>query len=348
MPFTPIESSVGGLLIGLSSSAHLFLNGDISGMSGIAGSCIRGVTVQGKEQFMTLPWIKSFLYILGLIIGGAMLRGFIAPQQFLVIPHSNPSQYLMFALGGLLVGIGTQLANGCTSGHMICGIARLSKRSFAAVMTFCGVAFLMVKLFHSIDMLNDLLNQEPSQGKLPFYTLPSWQYSLVLIAILLAVVIVYALVILTAKRAPNTKNVLLLPLYLFDGFVFALGLGLSGMVHPAKVLGFFDVFGSHFDPSLVCVAVGAILFDLVLFQTYILRQPAPVLSDQFCLPKASAIDTKLILGSVLFGIAWGTLGICPGPAIVNLATLAPQFIVFNLMFAVGVILKYIAQAVGFI
>ena len=345
MPFTPVESSIGGLLIGLSSSAHLFLTGEISGMSGISGTCIRGVSVQARETFLSPAWIKSSLYMLGILVGGALLRYLLAPQQFLTIPSSSPAQYIMFALGGLLVGIGTQLANGCTSGHMICGLARLSKRSFAAVMTFCSVAFLMVKLFKSIDVLNGLLNKPTIEGeKLPFYTLPTWQYALILSSILLAVVIVYAFVILLTKKAEKVRPYFVYPIYAFDGFVFALGLGLSGMTQPTKVLGFFDVFGPHFDPSLVCVAVGAIMFDLILFQGYILKLPAPVMGESFCMPKVTNIDAKLIVGSAIFGVAWGALGICPGPAFVSIATLLPQILVFNLMFAVGVMLKFIAQA----
>lgn len=344
MPFTPIESSVGGLLIGLSSSAHLYLNGEISGMSGISGKFVRGLTVQ-REMLGTPEWIRSFLYMCGIIFGGASLYTFIAPQQFMQIPGgATITQYLVFALIGFLVGFGTQMANGCTSGHMICGLARLSKRSLAAVMTFCAVAFVLVKGFGSIDRLNALLNQPPTAAaNTPFYTLPSASFTLGLLLVLFAVAAVYAFVIFAVRGRGGSqlKGTFYMPLYFFNGFVFALGLGLSGMTLPTKVLGFFDVFGPHFDPSLVCVAVGAILFDLILFQGYILHQPAPLVGSSFCLPTSTSIDAKLIVGSAIFGLGWGTLGICPGPAFVNIAPLAPQFLMFNAAFAVGIMVKHL-------
>ena len=107
-------------------------------------------------------------------------------------------------------------------------------------------------------------------------------------------------------------------LSLFIGFIFSIGLSLSGMIDPAKVKGFLDIFNA-WDYSLMFVMGGAVGVNLILFPL-ILRHH-PVFSDKFSLPINKSIDKKLIFGSVLFGIGWGLSGICPGPALVNLANI---------------------------
>jgi uncharacterized membrane protein YedE/YeeE len=306
-------------------------------MSGVAGAVIRSLTFE-QQQLFRFEGIKSVVYIIGLLFGGFLGRHWIVPQQFLNIKQWNIVQFLMFAIAGLLVGIGTQVGNGCTSGHMICGLARLSKRSFVAVISFCSVAFVMVKVFNVIDIVSNILGiyQDKLEG---FMTVPTRYEMTILILIVLIVIIFYAVIISLDFPGKKGNIYLQLLLHFFNGLIFSLGLGISGMVNPVKVLGFFDVFGKHFDPSLVCVAIGAILLDLLLFQKFILVRKDPIIAKCFQLPKKTEIDVKLVLGAILFGLGWGTVGVCPGPAIVNLGALVPQFIVFNAMFAVGVFIN---------
>lgn len=101
------------------------------------------------------------------------------------------------------------------------------------------------------------------------------------------------------------------------GLVFGIGLALSGMTHPNKVLDFLDVAGA-WDPSLLLVLGGAVGVTVIAFR-FILRRPAPVLEVSFSLPTLKAIDGPLIVGATLFGIGWGISGYCPGPAIASLA-----------------------------
>jgi hypothetical protein len=111
-----------------------------------------------------------------------------------------------------------------------------------------------------------------------------------------------------------------------SGLTFALGLGLAGMTQPAKVIGFLDVAG-RWDPSLALVMGGAVLVTLVTF-ALVLRRRAPVLAPAFDLPRLSRIDRPLVVGAVVFGVGWGLSGVCPGPALVSLATLTPASLVF--------------------
>ena len=98
------------------------------------------------------------------------------------------------------------------------------------------------------------------------------------------------------------------------GLIFGLGLMVSGMSDPGKVLGFLDVAG-HWDPSLAFVMAGAIPVAFAGFRMAA-RRPATLLGEPIHLPRGRAVDTRLVLGSALFGIGWGLAGICPGPAFV--------------------------------
>ena len=110
------------------------------------------------------------------------------------------------------------------------------------------------------------------------------------------------------------------------GLVFGIGLLVSGMTDPGKVLGFLDLAGS-WDPSLALVMVGAIAVGLVAFA--LAKQRAlSLLGLPMQLPTARQIDRRLVLGSLTFGIGWGVAGICPGPALVLLGAGVPQGMVF--------------------
>lgn len=120
---------------------------------------------------------------------------------------------------------------------------------------------------------------------------------------------------------------------LIAGLVFGIGLVISGMVMPAKVLGFLDLAGA-WDPSLGLVMVGAVAAGILAF-TLAKRKTKSYLGFTMQLPSSKQIDKKLIFGGLLFGIGWGIAGFCPGPAIVNLGTGQLQFIVFVLALLLG-------------
>jgi uncharacterized membrane protein YedE/YeeE len=111
---------------------------------------------------------------------------------------------------------------------------------------------------------------------------------------------------------------------LFAGALFGLGLAVSGMMNPAKVIGFLD-FAGGWDPTLAFVMGGALLVTIPAFRLILGRQ-RPVLADGFELPTRSALDARLLGGAALFGVGWGLSGFCPGPAVAALVTgLAPVF-----------------------
>ena len=134
--FTPISSLIGGALIGAAAALLLGLNGRIAGISGIAGGLF-------SRDWAEVSWRGAFL--VGLIGGVALYRIFGGSLQSIEI---SPS-VMVLAVAGLLVGVGTGIGGGCTSGHGVCGMARLSPRSLAATLVFLAVAMatvLFVKL----------------------------------------------------------------------------------------------------------------------------------------------------------------------------------------------------------
>lgn len=102
---------------------------------------------------------------------------------------------------------------------------------------------------------------------------------------------------------------------LFSGALFGLGLAVSGMTDPRRVLGFLDIFG-EFDPTLAFVLGGAVASTLVLFRLVLRRRP--VLAGRFELPALKHVDRRLLGGATLFGVGWGIAGYCPGPALAGL------------------------------
>mgnify|MGYP003148089628 FL=1 len=129
--FTPWAGLIGGLLIGASASLLLWLNGRIAGISGI----VAGATVEpGGDR----AW--RWLFLAGLL-GGAALAFWLVPGS---LTFQSDMPWPVFLVAGLIVGFGTRLGSGCTSGHGVCGLARLSPRSLASVATFMATGILTV------------------------------------------------------------------------------------------------------------------------------------------------------------------------------------------------------------
>ena len=123
---------------------------------------------------------------------------------------------------------------------------------------------------------------------------------------------------------------------LICGLIFGWGLLISEMVQPAKVLAFLDIFGA-WDPSLAVVMMAALVVSVPGFKLA-KRRERPILATQSIWPTMMGIDGRLVTGSALFGIGWGLVGLCPGPALENLATLSPRVIAFVVAMTAGMAL----------
>jgi len=120
------------------------------------------------------------------------------------------------------------------------------------------------------------------------------------------------------------------------GGVFGFGIAISGMANPAKVLNFFDIFGT-WDPSLVFVMGGAMITALIGYRLVFGVQKRPLFEVSFSLPSAKQIDRRLILGSIVFGIGWGIAGFCPGGAIPTFGLGHSESYIFIASLVVGIL-----------
>ncbi len=134
--FTPVSALLGGLMIGAAAAGLLMLHGRIAGISGILGGALTG----DDRGF-------RWAFLVGLPLGAVLVS---ALQGGVTVQVEGSTALLVTA--GLLVGVGTQLGSGCTSGHGVCGLARRSPRSLIATVTFMGVAALVVYLMHVIGV----------------------------------------------------------------------------------------------------------------------------------------------------------------------------------------------------
>ncbi|MEM8836785.1 MAG: DUF6691 family protein [Pseudomonadota bacterium] len=119
------------------------------------------------------------------------------------------------------------------------------------------------------------------------------------------------------------------------GLLFSFGLIVSGMINPAKVIAFLDVFG-NWDPSLAFVMAGAVIVNVFGFRL-VTKRANPLFAEGFSIPTRSDIDRNLVVGASLFGIGWGLIGLCPGPAIAALSAAPGDAFIFVVAMLAGMI-----------
>ncbi|MSP48415.1 MAG: YeeE/YedE family protein [Alphaproteobacteria bacterium] len=122
-----------------------------------------------------------------------------------------------------------------------------------------------------------------------------------------------------------------------SGLLFGIGLALSGMLDPVRVLGFLDIAGGAWDPTLVFVLAGAVGVTAVGYGLAG-RRAAPIYDERFHLPEATALDLRLLGGATVFGVGWGLVGYCPGPAIASIGFAGTSAAIFCLAMVGGMIL----------
>ncbi|EDU48650.1 transporter component [Pyrenophora tritici-repentis] len=315
--FTPIETTIGALLLHQASSNLLYQNGNILGASGFL------------RQLLSTPTREHFAFFAGMAASYIPLKA-IAPQLITSYPAvqiASPASLATVAIAAL-IGWGTKMSNGCTSGHMLCGLSRLSGRSVVAVASFFPTAIITHHLAHPDLFTSACLGNVPCYT--PVYPTPEAIVSLCLLA---------ASSIFAAQTVPNiiaqmtdsnmTKYMKEPPdepyaaaritTQFFSGFLFALGLHISQMSHPAKVASFlsFPVL-ERWDPSLALVIVFGVLPNLIENRIKGFDHP-PLFADKFALPTKTIrdIDVRFLMGAMAFGVGWGLTGTCPGPAVLR-------------------------------
>lgn len=341
--FTPVTGSMGGSLIGMSSAILLLFNGDILGASGIMSSILTHPkqALSDPKQLWKLALMTTFL------ITSALLPQFAADAKSASDHVPTPSA-MAYALAGLLVGFGTRLGNGCTSGHGICGLGRLSPRSLAAVLTFMATgAATAVLTSPSAPWASATTFLRASSSDFNT-TMPEVGYAITAVFV---AALVYAMpkVKSSSEGDEHWNKVLGASL---AGVVFAAGLAISGMILPSKLHTFLNVKGfadGSWDPTLMTVMgcgipVSFLAYQLVPdFGVGLVRKDSvmsqPIITSNFSVPTNRKLDSKLLLGEAIFGMGWGLGLLCPGPALYHVAIgTKPVVFLWLPSFIVGAIL----------
>ncbi|KAG2177382.1 hypothetical protein INT44_007893 [Umbelopsis vinacea] len=291
--FTPVHSLLGGSLLFESVTALAAYNGKVAGISGIVNGLVWGDSTPSRLSFILGMAATALTVRFGTSDG--------ATQGIPVFPFSMTKALI----AGLLVGAGTKLGSGCTSGHMLCGISRFSKRSIVASATFFTTGVITVYL----------------TGGVPYRygtSYPSSDELCQMLGCIAVATTIFKLLPTVLKNKINNATSQVVVSF-FSGLTFALGLYFSGMTNTDKVRGFLDLTRpQRWDPSLLMVVVGGLVPNTIAYQFFLKKEAKPEFSASFDWPTKTTIDSKLVIGSALFGIGWGLCGVCPGPGLVTL------------------------------
>jgi uncharacterized membrane protein YedE/YeeE len=307
------NSVVGGIFMAIASSLHLLFKGRITGVSGIFFGTIT------RADFL-----YKFSFILGLLFISSSLRAW-SNIQYFEAPDSFVSNLsiLGFILSGLFVGFGTKLANGCTSGHIVCGLPRLSKRSIVAVIVFIlsGMFVSTFKSNYGFLSSNDLT----SLTKIVDNDLFHFIFFLATIGLQ-----IFISVHLIIKK--NFQKLIDISISFGVGLIFGFGLIMSGMNRRSLVQRFLTI-DSNWNPTLIIVYGCAVGLNILTF--WGLLKGKPIYDSKMHLPEKSDVDFKLLIGAVFFGIGWGLSGLCPGPALIDSFIYFPHMLIFIVFMALG-------------
>jgi len=292
-----LSGLLGGVLIGAAAGTLLLFNGDIMGASGIATSVSLNPVkaMSDSSQHWKFVFLASFL-----------LTSNIASIAF--VPEAPALSSLGYLIAGGLTGIGTRLGNGCTSGHGICGLARFSKRSLVAVLTFMATG--AATTVATKGMFPPSKQESSAERMGPIGT------ALGLVAFGAAVTAAWF------NKAPKEQKAKHIPAAV-SGALFAKGLQISGMANTSKVWGFLDVTlipEGAWNPQLAMVMGGGVIVSFLTYQfvpdfaifgsksamSCPLTQPKDKGFSH--LPRSKAIDFYLVAGAALFGMGWGLGG----------------------------------------
>ena len=309
-------SFLGGLSIGLLAVSQLVISGRILGISGAVRGIVKAPLTFDRNQ------VFRYMFVAGLVAGGALIPCLGAASSTVALPGPR------VAAAGLLVGVGTSLSNGCTSGHGICGISRLSMRSILSTCIFMLFGALAVSMLQGTQ----------ATGMPAGFIVPAVDEALTKLAagiMLSNVAFTGSLMVAMTRMVDRTSSAMLENIANFGtGLLFALSLAVSGMLDSAKVIGFLSIFSGSWDASLAFVMGGALLVAFTGYQAVLSEKfgmKAPLACDEFNLPTSKEITSRLVIGSAIFGVGWGLAGVCPGPALANLNALFVAFMAAGML-----------------
>lgn len=343
--FTPIESSLGALLIQAATSSYMHLEGKAVGFSSIL------------YNFIFKPTVHSVSIVVGLFLSSTFIKNVLpvfAPTVVPIMESSFKTFYqspLSYLTAGLIVGFGSSAGCGCTSGHMLIGMSRLRWRSFVATCTFFLTAVVTTMVsgnYNKIGSSDGVPNYHYDTNFTTFKENMVPLLATVLIGQLWSYVILPKLGLYLKKNAEasgekdKNDNIVRAITGVSAGFLFGCGLFISGMTDTTKIIGFLSFLKpENFDPSLAMIPLFAIIPNIILWKKWLPQNKSeavavvnrdqdpnvvvppvkkPEFEPEYDLNFSNKTETRFLLGNVLFGLGWGVAGICPGPGVLTLFT----------------------------
>lgn len=326
-----ILASIGGFLIAVSTSLNLYLKGRITGNSGIV------YALWSREEGSN-TWRTSF--ILGLITAACILRVSSLDSDLFYDTHKNFNKNFSIGaiiLSGILVGFGTKLSNGCTSGHGVCGMPRLNCRSYVAVAVFLLTAIGIATLRYHVPFLNGESFFENAGIKIYESSIirrDSIYFSS--LGLVMFASIVYLIYVHDKEyKLENSREFSDAAVGYLVGFLFGAGLAISGMTKRSVVMGFLTI-SKDWDASLLFVLGVSVCVNYITFYLILNKTEHPIFSDTpYKIKSSSDVNFNFVLGSFLFGAGWGISGLCPGPVMTNSLIFVPLTIFYLVLIIIG-------------
>lgn len=326
---TMINSLLGGAIMALASSLHLYLQGKITGISGIIFKCITLTDLSYNLSFMVgMLFISSFIKI---FFDPLSKPETVDSPTFLETTSKYVGDLSLpgFLICGFLVGLGAKMANGCTSGHGVCGLPRLSKRSIVAIILFMIFGIMTATIRYYIPFLR------------PYsYAYNVWENSFIYYLVLIISIVGFILVLYNSFKSGLKDKVRDIVVSFLIGALFGFGLIQSGMLQRHVVLEFLTI-GKIWNIQLAFVLGAAVGINFFTFNYILKKISRPRYKERYDLPTNTAIDNKLCVGAAIFGIGWGLGGICPGPAVLGCYIYCPQILVFFISLCAGIYIESI-------
>jgi len=327
-----LNSLLGGVIMALATSAHLYLEGRITGISGMLFKSIKMIEFNYTYSFMAgMLFVTSYVKSFSDLTKKQSRAFFETPSDYV-----GDLSLLGFAIAGLLVGFGAKMGNGCTSGHGVCGIPRFSKRSIVAICLFMvfGSAVATIRYYH--PFLQPIIKV-------------SFDFSFLSYILLLVSIGGIGYLLYDSYKTGKTDNVRDTIVAFAIGAAFSYGLIESGMLQRHVVIAFLTI-GKVWNWQLAFVLGSAVGINIFTFKYILTKCSKPLFKSKFDLPSSTTVDNKLLVGASLFGIGWGLGGICPGPAALAFYMYCPQSLLFFAAVCGGIYLesRYDKQITDFV
>ena len=310
---------VGGLLVGFVVLTRYYVVGKVTGISGFLARSVK------LETPLVARLTQNLSYVGGLVCGGGIASVYL-PECF-EDWSSLPAERLV--IGGVLVGFGTVLGSGCTSGHGISSLSSFRIRGLVATCCFMLSGFVTAMAANTGSYL-------------PFFenTLPV-ERSGAVVGVCIGFCVLFALV---ARLVPLGGKAELVFKTVFDvvcGICFGLAMCVTNMSKLSATISFLDL--RYWNPALAFVMGGGIFIAAVGFAVVNATNTKPLLEAKFWIPELKLPDGKLVLGSLIFGVGWGLAGACPGPALTNVGSSNVPPLVYTGCVVFGMVLEFIVD-----